>query len=143
MARTATLAQTAEGRLTGPGGAGCGGGEAVVVGGVPGDTAAPAPQAADPGARAHTGALLQEGLAAGGPVHQHVVQQHAGEPSEHVHGPGERHGDRHLIFTHSYTSGTIWRHSNGASETNVKLNTDGTVNRNTVIEKLAVFKGRH
>lgn len=56
--------------------------------GLPGDTAAPAPDAADPRPSLDANLLRKEGLAAGGSVDKHVVEQHPREAPEHIHGPG-------------------------------------------------------
>lgn len=74
---------------------GCGRG-AVERPRLPGDAAALAPDAADPGARAHTPLLVGERLAVGRPVDQHVVQEHAGEAAKHIHGPAQR---KHEVFS--------------------------------------------
>lgn len=57
--------------------------------GFPGETAASAPDAANPWPSLHTALLCQEGLAAGGSVNKHIVEQHAREAPEHIHGPGK------------------------------------------------------
>lgn len=56
--------------------------------GLPGGTAAPAPDAADPRPSFYAALLCQEGPAARGSVHEHVVEQHPREATEHIHGPG-------------------------------------------------------
>lgn len=64
--------------------------------GFPGETAAPAPDAAHPWAGLHAALLCQKGLAAGGPVNKHIVEQHTGEAPKHVHGPG---GDKQSFYS--------------------------------------------
>lgn len=57
--------------------------------GFPGETAASAPDTANPWPSLHTTLLCQEGLAAGGSVNKHIVEQHTGEAPEHIHGSGK------------------------------------------------------
>lgn len=57
--------------------------------GFPGETAASAPNAANSWPSLHTALLCQEGLAAGGSVNKHIVEQHTGEAPKHIHGPGK------------------------------------------------------
>lgn len=58
--------------------------------GFPGETAASTPDAADPWPSIYTTLLCQEGLAAGGSVNKHIVEQQTGEAPKNVHGPGKR-----------------------------------------------------
>lgn len=67
---------------------GCRAQASVGQAGLPGGTAASAPDAADPRPSFHAALLCQEGPAAGGSVHEHVVEQHPREAAEHIHGPG-------------------------------------------------------
>lgn len=57
--------------------------------GLPGRAAATLPGAAYARTRRLAALPSQEGLAAGWPVDEHVLQEHAGETTEHVHGPEE------------------------------------------------------
>lgn len=76
-----------EGTLTDFWGAECGREAAVGMGRVPGDASTPVPDAANARARMQARLLRAEGLAAGRPVHQHVIEQNTGEASKQVHRP--------------------------------------------------------
>lgn len=67
---------------------------AVSHAGFPGETAASTPDAADPRPGVHTRFLRREGPTAGGSVNEHVVEQHAGEAPEHIHGPARKPASR-------------------------------------------------
>lgn len=73
--------------------------------GLPGETAASAPDAAHPWPSLHTTFLCQEGLAAGGSVNKHVVEQQTGETSKNVHGPGKRNTKYRNILLKNYRRG--------------------------------------
>lgn len=66
--------------------------------GLPGGTAASTPDAADPRPGFHTPLLCHEGLAAGWPVHEHVIEQDTGKAPKHIHRPDRENRALHLII---------------------------------------------